>query len=60
MADREWFNSQIHYKKVDSCFNMEFGCWEENFTEWKHGFTMKTSGLPPASADSLFKNRPNF
>jgi uroporphyrinogen decarboxylase len=24
----------MHYKPVDRCFNMEFGYWNENFTEW--------------------------
>lgn len=34
MTDRERFNNQMHYKPVDRCFNMEFGYWDENFTEW--------------------------
>lgn len=34
MTDRERFNSQMHYKPVDRCFNMEFGYWEENYREW--------------------------
>ena len=34
MTDRERFNNQMHYRPVDRCFNMEFGYWEENFTEW--------------------------
>jgi len=34
MTDRERFNNQMHYKPVDRSFNMEFGYWEENFTEW--------------------------
>ena len=34
MTDRERFNAQMHYKPVDRCFNMEFGYWNENFTEW--------------------------
>jgi uroporphyrinogen decarboxylase len=24
----------MHYQSVDRCFNMEFGYWEENFSEW--------------------------
>ena len=36
MTDRERFNNQMHYKPVDRCFNMEFGYWEENFTQWDH------------------------
>jgi uroporphyrinogen decarboxylase len=43
MTDRERFNNQMHYKSVDRCFNMEFGYWEENFSEWdlfvKNGVT---------------------
>ena len=43
MTDRERFNRQMHYQPVDRCFNMEFGYWEENFTEWplfyKNGIT---------------------
>ncbi|MBT4498921.1 MAG: hypothetical protein HOC74_14425 [Gemmatimonadetes bacterium] len=34
MTDRERFNRQMHYESVDRCFNMEFGYWEENFSQW--------------------------
>ena len=34
MTDRQRFNNQMHYKPVDRCFNMEFGYWEENYTQW--------------------------
>jgi hypothetical protein len=34
MTDRERFNNLMHYKPVDRCVNMEFGFWDENFTEW--------------------------
>lgn len=34
LTDRERFNRQMHYEPVDRCFNMEFGYWHENFTEW--------------------------
>ncbi len=34
MTDRERFNNQMHYKPVDRCFNMEFGYWNDNFTQW--------------------------
>lgn len=34
MTDRERFNNQMHYRKIDRCFNMEFGYWNENFTDW--------------------------
>lgn len=35
MTDRERFVNQMHYKPIDRCFNMEFGYWNENFTEWQ-------------------------
>jgi uroporphyrinogen decarboxylase len=34
MTDRQRFNNQMQYQPIDRCFNMEFGYWEENFTEW--------------------------
>ena len=34
MTARERFNRQMHYRSVDRCFNMEFGYWNENFTQW--------------------------
>jgi hypothetical protein len=34
LTDRERFNRQMHYQPVDRCFNMEFGYWDENFSEW--------------------------
>ncbi len=34
LTDRERFNRQMHYEAIDRCFNMEFGYWNENFTEW--------------------------
>jgi hypothetical protein len=34
MTARERFNAQMHYQPIDRCFNMEFGYWDENFTEW--------------------------
>lgn len=34
LTDRERFNRQMHYEPVDRCFNMEFGYWQENFTQW--------------------------
>jgi uroporphyrinogen decarboxylase len=43
MTPRERFNRQMHFKSVDRCFNMEFGYWDENDTEWdiftKNGIT---------------------
>ena len=35
MTARERFNRQMHYQPVDRCFNMEFGYWQENFTQWR-------------------------
>ncbi len=35
MTDRERFNAQMHYRPVDRCFNMEFGYWEENYSQWQ-------------------------
>jgi len=34
MTDRMRFRNQMHYRHVDRCFNMEFGYWQENFTQW--------------------------
>ena len=34
MTDRERFNNQMHHRPVDRCFNMEFGYWNENFSQW--------------------------
>jgi len=34
LTDRERFNNQMHYRPVDRCFNMEFGYWNDNFTQW--------------------------
>ncbi len=35
MTARERFNRQMHYRSFDRCFNMEFGYWDENFTQWE-------------------------
>lgn len=34
MTARERFHRQMHYERIDRCFNMEFGYWDENFTQW--------------------------
>ena len=34
MTPRERFNRQMHFQEVDRCFHMEFGYWDENFTQW--------------------------
>jgi len=52
MTDRERFRRQMHWQPVDRSFNMEFGYWNENFTEWdifaKNGITSN------AEADIFF------
>lgn len=35
LTDRERFNRQMHGLSVDRSFNMEFGYWEENYSQWK-------------------------
>ncbi|MBE5787901.1 MAG: hypothetical protein E7324_10265, partial [Clostridiales bacterium] len=35
MTPRERFHRQMHYQTVDRCFNMEFGYWDENFSQWR-------------------------
>lgn len=34
MTSRERFINQMHYKPIDRTVNMEFGYWDENFTQW--------------------------
>ena len=34
MTDRERFRRQMHWQPIDRSFNMEFGYWQENFSEW--------------------------
>ncbi len=34
MTGRERFKRQMNYQSFDRTFNMEFGYWNENFTEW--------------------------
>ena len=35
MTGRERFDRQMHFKSFDRSFNMEFGYWEENYSQWK-------------------------
>ena len=35
MTAKERFVNQMNFKSVDRTVNMEFGYWNENFTEWK-------------------------
>lgn len=48
MTARERFNNQMHYKPFDRCFNMEFGYWDENFTEWKMFRENNITNIPEA------------
>lgn len=34
MTQRERFNAQMHYRAFDRTVNMEFGYWDENYTQW--------------------------
>lgn len=52
MTDRERFNAQMHYKKVDRSFNMEFGYWKENFTTWD--IFLRNGITENAEADAFF------
>ena len=52
MTGRERFNRQMHYQSVDRCFNMEFGYWAENFSQWD---IFKDNGITNnAQADQFF------
>jgi len=53
MTDRERFNNQMHYKPVDRCFNMEFGYWEENYTEWA---IFRENGITNEAEANVFFN----
>ena len=35
LTARQRFRRQMGQQPVDRCFNMEFGYWEENFTQWR-------------------------
>ncbi len=51
MSDRERFVNQMHYRPVDRCFNMEFGYWEENYSQWP-GFV--ANGIRTEEQANLF------
>ena len=52
MTDRERFNAQMHFKSVDRSFNMEFGYWKDNFSQWK---VFRDNGIKENDeADMLF------
>ena len=52
MSDRERFNRQMHYQSVDRCFNMEFGYWDDNFSQWD--IFVKNKITNNAEADVFF------
>jgi uroporphyrinogen decarboxylase len=52
MSDRERFNRQMHYQSVDRCFNMEFGYWDDNFSQWD--IFVKNNIRNNAEADVFF------
>jgi len=52
MSDRERFNRQLHYQSVDRCFNMEFGYWDDNFSQWD--IFVKNKITNNAEADVFF------
>ena len=35
MTDRERLHNQMHHRPVDRSFNMEFGYWQENYSQWQ-------------------------
>lgn len=53
MTDRERFNRQMHYQPVDRCFNMEFGYWDENFSQWR---IFRDNGITNNAEADLFFN----
>ena len=53
MTDRERFNRQMHFQSVDRCFNMEFGYWDENFTEWP---LLRDNGIKNNAEADIFFN----
>jgi len=64
MTGRERFKNQLNYKSVDRCFNMEFGWWEENYTEWKefvdNGVTNEEEGNIFFNFDPIHVVTPNI
>lgn len=53
MTDRDRFNAQMHYQPVDRSFNMEFGYWDENFTQWD---LFKDNGITSNGEADIFFN----
>ncbi len=56
MTARERFNRQMHFQSVDRCFHMEFGYWEENYSQWA---LFRDRGITTeAQANTLFSFDP--
>ena len=53
MTDRDRFNNQMHYKSIDRSFNMEFGYWKDNFSEWE---IFVRNGIKSNSSADVFFN----
>lgn len=53
MTGRERFRRQMHYESFDRTFNMEFGYWDENFTEWK---LFRDNGITGNAEADIFFN----
>lgn len=53
MSDRDRFNSQMHHRPVDRCFNMEFGYWNDNFRLWR---LFRENGITSNTAADRFFN----
>ncbi|RRJ95583.1 hypothetical protein Ga0100231_016130 [Opitutaceae bacterium TAV4] len=53
MTARERFRRQMHFQSVDRSFNMEFGYWKENYTEWD---IFRDNGITTEAEANLFFN----
>jgi len=57
MTPRERFNKQMRFQPVDRSFNMEFGYWDENYTQWdifvKNGITTEDAANEFFSFDPM-------
>ena len=70
MTPRERFNAQMHFQPFDRTVNMEFGYWQENYTQWDlftdNGITNERQAdaffafEPPATADICCWLHPYF
>ncbi|MDR1281596.1 MAG: hypothetical protein LBK99_12330 [Opitutaceae bacterium] len=53
MSARERFRRQMHFQSADRSFNMEFGYWEENYTQWP---MLRDNGIATEAEANLFFN----